>query len=213
MNGHQSSDHRKSHPMNATTLSIVALAPLATLLLMAAHSDAHTSRIPNPIVLSGLLLGLLANTVLPDGTGFVGSLPGAVGFAKALAGAGLGLGLLLPFYLLRAMGAGDVKLAAMVGAFLGPNGLIGALLVSFVCAGPITLLYLLRSGVPGRLFEDRRQLALARLFRFLAPDSSPPVQPGPVRGARMPFGVAVAIGTLVYCVMALDGRLLFLGVF
>ncbi len=75
----------------------------------------------------GAGLGLLLNSVLPEGYGFVSSLPGALGLWKALAGLGLGLLIMLPLYMLRALGAGDVKLMAMVGAFLGPNATIGAI--------------------------------------------------------------------------------------
>ena len=84
---------------------------LTGLLLIAAVSDYRTRRIPNELVLAGAAAGLLGNTLFS-------TLP-LDGFVTALQGLATGLAAFLPLYLLRLMGAGDVKLMAMVGAFLG----------------------------------------------------------------------------------------------
>src|SRR4051812_31541587 len=87
-------------------------ASLIVLLMTAAICDMRTHRIPNRLVLCGGLWGLVCTTLWPPvyhGT-----------ILYPLAGLAVGLLLFFPLYLMRAMGAGDVKLLAMVGTFLGP---------------------------------------------------------------------------------------------
>ena len=70
----------------------------AVLLAMAAGwTDLRSRRIPNWLTVPGLAIGIAVNTVLG----------GWSGLKASLLGAALGLGLLLPFVLLRALGAGD----------------------------------------------------------------------------------------------------------
>src|SRR5690348_2818418 len=95
--------------------------PLATkvLLLMlvipAAVYDYRQRRIPNWLVLAGILTGLAMNVFL-----LYDNPSPFTGLAFALEGLGLALLVYFPLYLLRGMGAGDVKLMAAVGAVVGP---------------------------------------------------------------------------------------------
>lgn len=90
-------------------LSEVATALVIVYVTMVAIIDLRTHRIPNLLSGTAALLGLVAQV----------SLNGAPGLLSALAGAAIGLGMFLPFYLLRAVGAGDVKAMATVGVLLG----------------------------------------------------------------------------------------------
>ena len=90
-------------------LTEVGTALVIVYVTMAALIDLRTQRIPNALSATAALLGLIAQV----------SLNGAPGLLSALAGAAIGLGMFLPFYLLRAVGAGDVKAMATVGIFLG----------------------------------------------------------------------------------------------
>ena len=92
--------------MNIAANYVVGL--LIALLVIAAWSDLKARRIPNWLVLSGILAGLIANGLLPAGLGLNNTfVPGGIGWVAALQGIGLGLAALLPLYLLKAMGAGD----------------------------------------------------------------------------------------------------------
>src|SRR6202453_1848451 len=73
--------------------------------------DWRYRRIPNWLTVSGLVAGIAANTILYRWPGLKGALPGTF----------LGLGVLLPFLLIRSLGAGDSKLAGSLGACLGPR--------------------------------------------------------------------------------------------
>ena len=84
---------------------------LSALVIVAAIWDIRTRRIPNWLTLSGVILSVGLNMFLFDKT--------LDGIWFSLKGFGLALGVYLVLYILRAMGAGDVKLMAAVGAAVG----------------------------------------------------------------------------------------------
>ncbi|HJT87006.1 MAG TPA: prepilin peptidase [Bryobacteraceae bacterium] len=108
----------------------------------AAIDDLRRNRISNAIVVCGLAGGVLYH-------GFTRGLPG-VGIA--LAGAVVGLTVLMAFYCLGALGGGDVKLMAAFGALLGPSGILLAGLVAApiggLWAGLAVLLRSRRRSIP-----------------------------------------------------------------
>jgi leader peptidase (prepilin peptidase) / N-methyltransferase len=128
----------------------LSMAVFLTILLGIALTDARTYIIPDEFSLGGLLLGLLLALA-----------PGTLSIWQALAGAALGFGILFLAGALGewwmekpAMGGGDIKMMAMVGAFLGP---LGAVLTIFLGALVGTLVfgpYSLRTGklVPFGIF-------------------------------------------------------------
>jgi prepilin peptidase CpaA len=85
---------------------------LTLLLLLAAASmtDLASRKIPNVLVCVGFVAALAGHIYLA----------GLNGIGVTLAGGLVGLLCLLPFYLLGGMGAGDVKLMAVCGGFIGP---------------------------------------------------------------------------------------------
>jgi prepilin peptidase CpaA len=180
--------------------TLVAAAPLAPLLLTAVATDLRSRRIPNRLVLAGIALA------------FAGAALAAVFGRAALAGphawsapAGLatGFALMMPLHLLRATGAGDVKLMAMVGAFVGPSTVLAAVLYTLVAGGLLSMLFMLRRGVAARtvanlrfLFTDWAQRAGAGQGLRLAPLQA--------TAARLPYAVAIACGTGAALLWPLD---------
>jgi leader peptidase (prepilin peptidase)/N-methyltransferase len=118
-------------------------AVLGSLLVAAAVVDARHRIIPDAVTLPGLGLGLLVSALNPE-----------VGLLRALAGVLVGGGLLLGLAVLTngGMGGGDIKLAAMMGAFLGWSGVGVALLVGFMSGALVGGVMMLA----GR--KDRRDL-------------------------------------------------------
>src|SRR5947209_18605116 len=97
--------------------------------MIAGWTDLRSRRIPNWLTVPALLAGVAIKTAL-GGWG---------GLKESALGMLLGLGLLLPFVLLRSLGAGDWKLAGALGAFTGWALLLDLLLVSVFVAGVMAL--------------------------------------------------------------------------
>ena len=154
--------------------------PVITLVVLATRADVRSRTIPNRLTGPALLLGVAVRFAL-------GGAPGAV---DALFGALLAGGLLFPGWLARFMGAGDVKLMAAVGAWLGhPGGLIAAV-VALIAGGVIALVVAIRYGV---LLQALRNCAA--LVTGLS--RGPGRRPTPVTsGVRFPFAPAVLAGVV-----------------
>jgi prepilin peptidase CpaA len=166
---------------------------LLLLLATAAVIDVRSHRIPNWLVLSGAVYALVYNTVFPPWLHGTALFP--------LAGLGLGLAVFLPLYLLRAMGAGDVKLLAMCGAFLGPNEIWRAALVVLITGGLLGVVFVLANGSALRVYQN-----LTTVFRLGALDTLtgavPSLRvPADLSAGRLPYGVAIAVGTATYLVL------------
>lgn len=113
-------------------------------LLAVAWIDFDTRTIPDALTIPGVGLGLAASLFGPPG--LVAALAGAAtgGFSLWLVGALYERATGVP-----GMGGGDVKLAAMMGAFLGMGGVFGAIfLASF--AGSLFGLLLIARGKGGK---------------------------------------------------------------
>ena len=96
-------------------------------------TDLRSRRIPNALIGPALSVALIYSVV----TGGVPSLIGSIG------GLAVGLALFLPMYSFGAMGAGDVKLLGVTGAFLGPQGAIVAGLAAFVAGACFAMLWII----------------------------------------------------------------------
>ena len=168
------------------------------LLAAAVWHDVRRRRIPNRLVFSGALLGVLLNSV---------ALPGVTpaGPWLALGGLAVGLGLLLPMYALKALGAGDVKLMAMVGAFLGPRPAVFAVLCSLLAGGVLALAVALCQGTLRQALANARQLLLQGWLRAAAGEV-PRVGAPSVAGGNLPYAIAIAAGTAISLALAAGGH-------
>jgi len=120
-------------PANALAFSI-EIAVLAPLLGWACASDVRSRRIPNAAVVAIAITGIAASLLLPSPS------PTLLGAAE---GMGVGLAVWLPFYALGMMGAGDVKLFAAAGAWLGPHGALVGALIAALAGGALALGFML----------------------------------------------------------------------
>ena len=165
-------------------LWVISSAVLVGLVGYAAWTDLRSRRIPNRLTLGILVSGLGLRAL--DGLGPL---------AEGLLGAGLGLAIAVVLFGLGAVGGGDGKLLIGVGAFLGHERFVGALLLIAVLGGLLGLAEALRRGVilPAALNAAgmvRRWLTLGRSGVVRTVDS-----PGAV---TVPYGVAIALGTVVW---------------
>lgn len=167
----------------------VLLICVVVLLWIAAAWDIRQRRVPNLLVFPAMLLGIALQLVMF----------GSGGVVAALGGIAVGLGLLLPGYLLGTTGAGDVKLMAAVGTFLGPQDAALAALASIAVGSVVALGYAASSLFqPDSVTPWRRWGLMCRTFvTTLRPIYLPPAE-GEVMGRKFPFAVSIALGTTLF---------------
>ena len=186
-------------------LMAAGLVPLVGLLLWAAWSDALSHRIPNRLVFSGTALAVLLHVLLPGGYGFLFLVPGGLGLLGALKGLAIGLLAMLPLYLMRALGAGDVKLMAMVGAFLGPDDILPAVVGAYAVGGLLSFALALRAGAAMQMVRNLGYMVRMTALKLPLPGALV-IEPPPQSVGSVPFGVAIALGsTLAMFWVALGG--------
>lgn len=163
---------------------------LIVVTLIAAIVDFRTQKIPNWLTVSGFLAGITLHALLG----------GWHGVKFALAGGGLALILVLPLVVLRALGAGDWKLMGAVGATLGPILMLFVLFGSIFVSG---LMAVVRMTWSGRIKETLRNLViLLRGFISFGLRPNAKISLDNPRLMKLPFGVAVAVSTLLCFIAA-----------
>jgi prepilin peptidase CpaA len=172
---------------------LLTFAPLIALLVWAAAIDVRARRIPNwltlPMVATGLAQSWFASSHVSPG--------------QSLAGIGAGFGLTFVMFFLRAMGGGDVKLFAGIGAWLGPVGVFHVFLVETILG---MIIVLTQAAWARRLRTLLRGSALVVMNAAASGDLSVPEEQGePAMKKRLPFAVPTLVA-VVLVVWAGAGR-------
>jgi len=179
--------------MPVASVPVLTFVAAAAMLAAAVWHDVRYRRVPNAVVLGGTLAGLA-----------LAGVPGGVGVMNALGGMAAGFAVLLPLYLMRVTGAGDVKLMAAVGALAGWPAIVGIALASFVAGGVLSLALALRLRVLPGVLRNLRTAAVVTVAE-LASGRLPDGAGFPVTSARMPYAIAIAAGAAVYSLLAASG--------
>ena len=170
------------------TWECVSRAFLAAVLVAAAITDLRRGTVYNWLTYPAVLIGLALGAAAGAAAGNAGD-----GFINHFLGMAFCFGVLLATYVLGGMGGGDVKLMAAVGAILGWPGALHAVFYSFAVGAAVGLIVLVWRG--------QVRLALRRLWmavRILPLPTAKMEDAVPVSTFRVPFGFAVAVGTLWY---------------
>lgn len=175
--------------MDSTYTQLIGHAILVLTLLVAAWHDYKTHRIPNRISMAGWVIAPLYYLF-------------TLGSDSALASlAGLGLLLLLtfPFFVVRWMGAGDVKLISSVGAYLMIENALPVLAAIVLTGGALGLVQLAWYRLLGRTAERYwAMLGLSMAARhgvYLDADTE-------TAQRTMPYAISIALGTFLYLAVA-----------
>jgi prepilin peptidase CpaA len=172
---------------------ILHLGVLAALCAAAVLHDLLFRRIPNSLVLAGMALGLLFQTLAPNGGGLFSGGTG-LGLGPALLGGLTGLALLLPLYALRVLGAGDVKLLAMIGLWLGAQDVAWAALWTLMAGGVLSIAFALLGGVMRQVLANLHLMLMTRSLLSIQGTADASTV-GTVATGRLPYAVAIACGT------------------
>ena len=174
---------------------------LLVILAFSLFFDLTRKKIPNFLTFPAILLGLGLNTVFG----------GLEGFLFSFFGFGLGLLIFIIPFAMGGMGGGDVKLMGAIGALMGTQFIIQSAVFTAIVGGIMAIIYMITSGQFFRMFNKMLGFVFAPLFTSLyirsgvylfsrislyfssvrdkEREKSTPVY--------MPYGVAIALGTLV----------------
>ena len=170
------------------TLAGVAQILLGILTTVAAGFDIRYRRIPNWLVLTGIVTGFIWNLYSSGWSGLL----------HAAAGLGLGFALYFPLYLLRARGAGDVKLLAAVGCITGPGNCFWIFLLTAILGGVIAMGMLLWHKRVQHTFFNL-SFIMSDLAKLRAPyKSSEELDVTTAKGMRLPHGAMILVGAVAF---------------
>ena len=161
---------------------------MLVLSIVAAIFDIRSRRIPNWLVLAGLVSGLVLNGVLA----------GLAGLGSSLLGFGLALLIYVPLFVLRAMGGGDVKLMAALASLCGPYNWLVLFVFASLAGGIFAILVVFGRHAARSTFVNTvhilRELARGRMpFR-----SNPALDIAHESSNSIPHGVAIAAGVILF---------------
>ena len=177
---------------------------LVLVIFLALTFDLTKRRIPNFLTFPAIIIGLFSNTIVD----------GLSGLWFSFAGLLVGLAIFFIPFVIGAMGAGDVKLMAAIGALQGWQFVLTVGILTALAGGVIALGYLIYSGRLFRVLKKMAGFVLAPFFStlyynlkleifnkisiFFANHSSEVKQQ-----MRIPYGAAIAIGVIMFLVLNL----------
>ncbi|MGO8746494.1 MAG: prepilin peptidase [Thermoguttaceae bacterium] len=180
---------------------LIPFAIVFVVLLVAAVIDWRSFRVPNVLTATLFTTGLVYHALLGPGGSFL----------SAVAGAVFGFGILILLYLIGAFGAGDVKLLAGVGAWLGMPLTVYVFAAAGLATGVYSIVVLAHRGGIGRAFTVFRvfgmQLAVLgrhlgtgeRIEEIVADHKSR-------RGRVVPFATMLAVAMIIVAIWACLGN-------
>jgi len=167
------------------TDSMAPLFMIAVILVLATHADIKEHKIPNVLSIGGIFIGICMMSYFEGFTGFLNSLKGM----------GVGFFLFMPFYILKGMAAGDVKLMAAVGAFLGPEITLACVAFSLLSGTVLAIIYIVAKGstqlTMSRYLQMAKVYGYTHQFVYLKPTEKD------VGSDRFPYASAIMVGTLL----------------
>ncbi len=151
---------------------------------LGAVTDIRSARIPNRLTYSALVAALVLRTAV---LGWSGLKSGAAGMLVAG-------GLFCFLFLLGAMGGGDMKLMAAVGAWVGSTQVVTLILVAALAGGVLAIASMIFRNRVAQTLWNTAQLICYSFTSGLRPHPDFNVRsPG---STRVPYGVAIAVGAL-----------------
>lgn len=166
--------------MSEALVNIALLVPLA---IVIGYYDVRYRRIPNAFVLAALAGGLAINFIF-------GGLPGLAG---SIVGCVLGFVLMFVLHVFGAMGAGDVKLFAAIGAVTGASLVLPTFVVVVLTGGLLAIVSIVRAGVVITTMQRVLQIFVGMLPGWEMPRFAVPSD----RKHTIPYGVAITIGSII----------------
>ena len=169
------------------SLTVISAAFLAPLAFIISYYDICYRRIPNPFVLATLLVGFFVNVAFA----------GLNGALASLGGCALGFFLMFVLHIFGAMGAGDVKLFAAIGAVAGANLVVPMFIVVTLTGGLLGVVSMLRAGQVRTTMLRVLHIVIGLLPGQRVPRFAVPTD----RKLTIPYGVAITFGSLISIIL------------
>ena len=150
--------------------------------VVACATDLAWRRVPNVLTFPALAAGVIAHAVLPEGTGLL----------AAMGGAAVGLAVFFPIFALGGLGAGDVKLMAALGAWLGVSAIVWTALYGAAAGGVLGVIVAAWQGYLWRALKNIRLLLTTWAVQGVRPLPALTLEHG--AGPRLPYAVPVLAG-------------------
>jgi len=165
-------------------MSVAEGAAVATV-LAACFFDVSASRIPNVLNFTAATLAILFHSFAPAGAGW----------SSAMLGLFVGLAVFFPLFALGAMGAGDVKLMAAVGGWIGAISILHVALYGSVAGGVLALVVALRKRYLRQALTNVKLLATYWWVEGVKPFPALTIES--THSLRLPYALAIAAGLAV----------------
>jgi prepilin peptidase CpaA len=153
--------------------------------LVACVTDVRTRRIPNVLTFGAAAAALLAHGFTPGGSGVL----------MAAGGWAVGAALFLPFFALGGMGAGDVKLLAALGAWLGPLDAFWLAVYASIAGGLLAVVIALWHGYLGQAL--RNVWTMLTYWFLVGPRPMPGMTLEQSQAPRLAYAIPIFLGTVV----------------
>lgn len=162
-----------------------AILAILGIALLACVTDIRSRRIPNVLTFGAAIAALVYHTAFG----------GLAGLQSASLGWLAGAAAFMPFFLLGGMGAGDVKLLAALGAWLGPVGALWVALYASITGGVLAILVALGSGYLRTALSNVWNLLT--FWALVGPRPMPELTLERGKGPRLAYAVPIFVGTVV----------------
>lgn len=166
--------------MTETLVNISLLIPLAIIIT---YHDVRYRRIPNAFVLATLAGGIAINAIFA----------GLPGVAASIGGCALAFVLMFMLHVFGAMGAGDVKLFAAIGAVTGAPLVLPTFIVVILTGGLLAIVSIIRAGILMTTMHRVLQIFVGMLPGWQMPKFAVPLD----RKHTIPYGVAITMGSII----------------
>jgi prepilin peptidase CpaA len=173
----------------------VMLAAIVPAALLASWKDYREHRVPNWLNAAIALTGLATQATFG----------GWAGLENGLKGMLLAFGMLVLFWAIKGMGAGDVKFMAAIGAWLGPDMAVGAVMVGALLGGLMAVGMIIRRRRWKETLSNFQILAAKVTNTRMAFSDFGSAKSLSGKSALLPYAIPLSMGTLIVAITAYSG--------